>query len=157
MSSSDNPTRAFIAEAVYSGRRNVLLDVNPALASLATTLVESRDDELVLRFTASASATQGNGVVGGGTLASMLDNAMAIAVLSKLQPGFTCATISLAVNMQSAGREGEFIAAAGVDRVGRKVAFAHAKLYDAQRSRLIASATASIAVINYMAASIQLG
>jgi uncharacterized protein (TIGR00369 family) len=143
----DNPTRAYVAEAIACGRRNVPLDVNPALASLSAQLVEARDGELVLRFTAPPSATQGHGVVGGGTLATMLDLGMAMAVLSKLKPGFTCATISLTVNMQAAGQQGHFIAVAGVDRVGRQVAFAHARLYDSTRSRLIASATASFAVI----------
>ncbi|CAN7339266.1 PaaI family thioesterase [Variovorax sp. LjRoot178] len=143
----DNPTRAFVVDAVASGRRHIPLEVNPALASLSALLVESGKNELVIRFTAPQSATQGNGVVGGGTLANMLDLAMAIGVLSQLKPGHTCATISLTVNMQSAGQEGQFIAVAGVDRVGRQIAFAHAKLYDAERSRLIASATSSLAVI----------
>lgn len=143
----DNPTRAYIAELVSSGRRNVPIEINPAAASLSTLLVESRDGELVIRFTAPQSTTQGNGVVNGGTLASMLDFAMAMAVLSRLKPGFTCATISLTVNMQGAGQEGHFVAVAGVDRVGRQVAFAHAKLYDAEGSRLIANATSSLAVI----------
>jgi uncharacterized protein (TIGR00369 family) len=101
----------------------------------------------VIRFTAPGTATQGNGVVGGGTLANMLDLAMAMGVLAQLKPGYTCATISLTVNMQSAGQEGHFIAVAGVDRVGRQIAFAHAKLYDGERSRLIANATSSLAVM----------
>ena len=143
----DNPTRAFVADAVASGRRNVVLDINPALASLSATLVESRaNDEIVMRFTAPQSATQGNGVVGGGTLASMLDLAMAMSVLSRLKSGLTCATISLTVNMQAAGTQGDFLAVASVDRVGRQVAFAHARLYDAGGTRLIASATSSLAV-----------
>ncbi|MEJ8814689.1 PaaI family thioesterase [Variovorax ureilyticus] len=147
MPEADNPTRAFVADAVASGRRNVVLDINPALASLSATLVESRaNDEIVMRFTAPQSATQGNGVVGGGTLASMLDLAMAMSVLSRLKPGLTCATISLTVNMQAAGTQGDFVAVAGVDKVGRQVAFAHARLYDAEGTRLIASATSSLAV-----------
>jgi uncharacterized protein (TIGR00369 family) len=143
----DNPTRAYVADAVASGRRYVPLTVNPALASLSALLVESGDGELVIRFTAPRTATQGNGVVGGGTLANMLDLAMAMGVLAQLKPRYTCATISLTVNMQSAGQEGHFIAVAGVDRVGRQIAFAHAKLYDGERSRLIANATSSLAVI----------
>ncbi|QFZ85066.1 hotdog fold thioesterase [Variovorax paradoxus] len=146
MLQEDNPTRAFIADAVASGRRHLPLEVNPALASLSALLVESGKNELVIRFTAPRSATQGNGVVGGGTLATMLDLAMAMAVLAQLKPGYTCATISLTVNMQSAGPEGHFIAAAKVDRIGGQVAFAQAQLYDAGRSRLIANATSSLAV-----------
>lgn len=143
----DNPTRAFVAEAVSSGRRNVPLDVNPSLTSLSALLLEANEQELVLQFTAPSAATQGNGVIGGGTLASMLDLSMAMAVLSRLKPGFTCATVSLTVNMQAAGQQGHFVAVAGVDRVGRQIAFAHARLYDAGRERLIANATASFAVM----------
>lgn len=142
----DNPTRACMAKAVSSGDRNIPLNMNPALASLSAVLEESRDGELVIRFTAPHSATQGNGVVSGGTLASMLDLAMAMTVLSRLKQGSTCATISLTVNMQAAGSQGDFVAIAGVDRMGRQIAFAHAKLYAAEGVRLIASATSSLTV-----------
>ena len=147
LSLEDNPTRALIASAVATGRKNLPLDINPAMASLSALLVESRGDELVIRFTAPQEATQGNGVVSGGTLANMLDLAMAMSVLSRLEPGRTCATISLTVNMQGAGHEGHFIAVAGVDRVGRQIAFARAELYDAEGSRLIANATSSLVVM----------
>lgn len=144
---ADNPTRAYLAEAVASGRKNVPLDVNPALESLSALLVEATNDELVFRFTASRSTTQGNGVVGGGTQASMLDLAMAMAVLAQLKPGYTCATINLSVNMQAAAQQGNIIAVAQVDRIGRQVAFARAELYDGERRRLIANGTSSLAII----------
>ena len=80
-------------------------------------------------------------------LVSVLDLAMAMAALSLLKNGFTCATISLTANMQATGQEGHFIAVTGVDRVGRQIAFAHAKLYDAERSHLIAYGASSLAGI----------
>jgi len=144
---ADNPTRAYVAAAVASGRSNVSLDVNPALEGLSALLVESTEGELVIRFTAPHSATQGNGVIGGGTQASMLDLAMAMAVLSQLKPGYTCATISLSVNMQAAAQQGHLFAVARVDRIGRQVAFARAELFDSERRRLVASGTSSLAVI----------
>jgi uncharacterized protein (TIGR00369 family) len=144
----DNPTRAFVADAVASSRRDLPLGINPALASLCALLVECKDGELIIRFTAPHSATQGNGVVGGGTQASMLDLAMAMAVLSQLKPGYTCATISLSVNMQSAAQEGHLFAVARVDRIGRQVAFARAELYDSERKRLIANATSSLTLLS---------
>lgn len=143
----DNATRAQMAEAVASGQRYVPLEFNPAMASLSTYLVEVRGSELVMQFTAPHTTTQGNGVVSGGTLASMLDLAMAMAVLSRLKAGFTCSTISLTVNMQSAGGEGNFIAVTSVDRVGRQVAFAQARLFDADGTRVIATATSCLAVV----------
>lgn len=143
----DNPTRVFVADAVSSGRSDLPLGINPALASLSALLVESKDGELVIRFTAPHSATQGNGVVGGGTQASMLDLAMAMAVLSQLKPGYTCATISLSVNMQAAAQQGHLFAVARVDRIGRQVAFARAELYDSERQRLVANATSSLTLL----------
>jgi len=144
---ADNPTRAYMAEVVASGRKNVTLDANPALESLSAVLVESTEGELLIRFTAPHSSTQGNGVVGGGTQASMLDLAMAMAVLAQLKPGYTCASINLSVNMQAAAQQGHLYAVARVDRIGRQVAFARAELYDGERRRLIANATSSLAVI----------
>lgn len=144
---ADNPTRAFVADAVTCGRRDLPLGINPALASLSAMLVDSKNGELVIRFTAPLSTTQGNGVVGGGSLATMLDLAMAMALLSQLKPGTTCATISLAVNMQSAALQGHLFAVARVDRIGRQVAFARAELYDGERQRLIANGTSSLTIL----------
>ena len=143
----DNPTRAFVADAVACGRRDLPLGINPALASLSAVLVDCKDGELVIRFTAPLSTTQGNGVVGGGTQATMLDLAMAMAVLAQLKPGTTCATVSLSVNMQSAAQHGHLFAVARVDRIGRQVAFARAELYDGERQRLIANGTSSLTIL----------
>jgi len=68
--------------------------------------------------------------------------------LSQLKPGYTCATISLSVNMQSAAQEGHLFAVARVDRIGRQVAFARAELYDSERKRLIANATSSLTLLS---------
>lgn len=144
----DNPTRAHIAGAVAAGRRNVPLDTNPASQSLGAVLIEGTPGELRLGFVAPLSSTQGNGVVAGGTLASMLDLAMAMAVLSVLPAGRTCATISLSVNMMAAAQAGALVAHASVERVGRTVGFARASLFDAGGERLLASGTSSLAVFD---------
>lgn len=148
----DNPTRALVAGAVAEGLSNVPLDANPALVSLDAVLVEGEPGNLRLRFEAPQSSTQGNGVVSGGTLASMLDIAMAMAVLSVLPPGRTCATTSLTVNMISSAQAGSFQARASVDRNGRSVAFARADLYDADGQRLLATASSSLALFDERAA-----
>ena len=142
----DNPTRAHVAAAVSSGRREIPLDANPALQSVAAVLVEGVPGVLQMRFTLPPSSAQGNGVVGGGSLASALDMAMAMAVLSMLPRGRTCATISLSVNMLAPARVGDVFAHASVERVGRSVAFARATLHDAG-GRQLASGTSSLAVL----------
>lgn len=144
---ADNPTRAQVAEAAASGRRDVPLDANPAFRSLSAVLVEGTPGNLQIRMTMPPSSAQGNGVVGGGALATALDLAMAMAVLSMLPPGRNCATISLTVNMLAAARLGDVVASASVERVGRSVAFARATLHDAA-GRQLASGTSSLAVFD---------
>lgn len=145
---ADNPTRAHVAAAVAAGRREVPLDTNPASSSLGTVLIEGRPGDLHLDFVAPQSSTQGNGVVSGGALASMLDLAMAMAVLSMLPPGRTCATATLSVNMMAAALAGPLTAHASVERVGRTLAFARASLYDAGGGRLLASGTSALSIFD---------
>lgn len=144
----DNPDRAFLHDLLSAQARNVTLDMNPALASLRATLLAGSTEALSIRFTAPDHSVQGNGVVSGGTLASMLDLAMALALLSQLPPGRTCATISLTVNMIEPGHVGDFVADARVKRLGGRVSFVEAYLHDAARTRCVATATAPFAVFD---------
>lgn len=142
----DNPTRAHVAEAVGAGLRDVPLDTNAASVHFGTVLREGKPGELRLRFVAPPDSVQGNAVVSGGALASMLDIAMAMAVLSMLPPGRNCATISLAVNMMAPAQAGIITAVASVERVGRRVGFARASLFDASGECLLASGTSALSV-----------
>jgi uncharacterized protein (TIGR00369 family) len=144
----DNPDRAFIHKLLSAHAKNVTLDMNPALVSLRATLLVGSARALSIGFTAPDHSVQGNGVVSGGTLVSMVDLAMALSLLSKLPHGRTCATISLTVNMIEPGHVGDFVADARVKRLGGRVAFLEADLYDATRTRCVASATASFAVFD---------
>lgn len=143
---ADNESRRFIAEAIERGARNVPLDCNPAFVALGAVLVEGRPGDVLVAFTAGEDTTQGNGVVSGGTMAAMLDGAMAVAVLSALKPGETCSTISLTVNMLRPGSIGRLHVRAGVEKLGRRVAFAHGQLLSADQAPL-ASATSSLAIM----------
>lgn len=143
---ADDPTRSFICEALASDQRDVALTVNPAFRSLQAVLREGSLGNVRLAFTPGPDTVQGLGVVGGGTLANMLDCAIAVAVLSALPVGAVCTTISLTVNMMRGAPLGRFTAAASVDRLGRRVAFGQAQLFDAEE-RLIASATAALAIV----------
>lgn len=144
----DNPDRAFLHELLSAQGRDVALDMNPALASLRATLLAGSTEALSIRFTAPDYSVQGNGVVSGGTLASMLDLAMALALLAKLPYGRTCATISLTVDLIEPGYVGDFVADARVRRVGGRISFVEADLYDAVGRRRVAKATAPFAVFD---------
>lgn len=146
MALQDNPTRAFIAEVIASSQRDVALDINPAFSSLECVLEEGTPGCVTMRFTAGPQTAQGNGVVGGGTLANILDCGLAVSALSILAPGQTCSTISLTVNMLRAAGVGTLWVRAKVDRAGRRVVFAQAQLYDSGQ-RLVATASSSLAVV----------
>ncbi len=101
---------------------------------------------MLVAFAVGEETTQGNGVVSGGTMAAMLDSAIAAAVLSTLKPGETCTTISLTVNMLRPAMMGRLYVRAEVDKLGLRVAFAHGKLLNEDRVPL-ATASSSLAVI----------
>ncbi|PZU76364.1 MAG: thioesterase [Rhizobium sp.] len=143
---ADNHDRAVLCELLASQTFDVPLTTNPALIALNTRLLAGETGDITLGFYAGHETTQGNGVVSGGTLAAMLDNAIALSVLSGLSPGQTCATISLTINMMRSARVGALSARARIDRLGRRVGFASAELFDAA-GQCIASATSSLAVI----------
>lgn len=151
MDKDDNETRRLIADAVARGDRGVVLDCNPAFAALAAILLEGNAQEVVVQFTAGKDTTQGNGVVGGGTIANMLDSAMAVAVLSQLGPGQTCSTITLNVNMLRPALSGRLRVRASIEKLGARVAFAHARLLDDKETAL-ATATSSLAIVSHRAA-----
>lgn len=146
MTVRDNPTRARLVEAIEQRRFGVPLDANPAFVSLDAVLLDGQPGDVTLGFTARPEMLQGNGVIGGGAMASMLDCALATAVVSMLPFGQTCATISLTVQMQRAASVGAMRAHAKVERCGQRVAFSQAQLFDAD-GRLVASGSASLAVL----------
>lgn len=144
----DNPTRAAIAAALAgAGASGQRLDANPALAALGTVLEGGRPGDIRLRFEAGPQTMQGNGVVAGGTLAAMIDTAMAMAVLSALPAGRTCATVSLTVNMLRPACPGALHADARVVRAGRTMAFAEARLSSAEGVD-VAAGTSSLCILD---------
>jgi uncharacterized protein (TIGR00369 family) len=124
----------------------VPLRVNPAFESLNAILVEGLAGQVTVSFTVGSGTVQGNGVVGGGTIANMLDSAMAVAVLSMLNRGQTCSTISLNVSMLRGASPGELVTEARVDKLGSRVGFAHARLLTTA-GRLVATASSTLAIL----------
>ncbi len=147
MTRRDNPTRAAIADAIAHGQSGQPLPINPAMEYLQAVFVAGEPGRVTLQFTAPQTSIQGNGVVGGGTLASMLDIGMAMAVLSRLDYGRTCATINLSVNMLAPAQPGNFLVTAHVEKLGRQIAFSAASLVEAHSERLVATASSSLAVL----------
>ncbi|MFS2092910.1 PaaI family thioesterase [Pseudomonas sp. Pseusp11] len=144
----DNPDRAFLERVIAEAKFDIPLELTAGLSALGARLIQGRPGAVELSYDVSEAAIQGNGVVAGGTLMTMLDYAMAFAVLSKLSCGQTCATTSITVNMQAAVKPSRLKVSATVERVGRQVAFARAELFDPQRELLVASASATFFIMN---------
>ena len=88
------------------------------------------------------------GVVHGGYAATLLDSACSIATASRLAAGETFTTLEIKVAYHRAMTEhtGPVRAEAIVKNMGRRVAYADAKLTDAD-GRLLASATSTLLVM----------
>ncbi|WP_236199549.1 PaaI family thioesterase [Pseudomonas pseudonitroreducens] len=145
---NDNPDRALLEKIISEQDFDFALETTEGLKELGARLVNGSPGELEFSFLVSPKAVQGNGVVSGGTLMTMLDYAMAYAVLSKLPFGKTCATTSITVNMQSAATPKLLKVTGSVDRVGRQVAFARSAVHDLERNALIANASATFFVMD---------
>ncbi|MBD8494530.1 PaaI family thioesterase [Pseudomonas syringae] len=143
----DNPDRALLERLLGEEASDVALEMTEHLRQLDVRLVKGSPGHLELSFRASGADLQGNNVVAGGTLMTMLDYAMAFAVLSQLPAGRTCATTSITVNMQSAAGPARLKVIGQVDRVGRQVAFARAELLDPESNKRVANACATFAVL----------
>ncbi len=145
-SSDRDATRRQIAEAVSAPGTTRRITNNPALQALGTVVELASPSKAEISFEIGSDAIQGNGVVGGGTMAAMLDAGLAISVMTLLEAGQLCATVSLTVNMMRSAEAGAFAVKARVTRMGRTMSFADAELFDAQE-RLVATATSALAVV----------
>ncbi|MCG4454923.1 PaaI family thioesterase [Pseudomonas sp. MMS21-TM103] len=143
----DNSDRALLEQLISKGVFDVPLEMTHGLKEFGARLVKGEPGVIELSFQVPETTTQGNGVVSGGALTTMLDYAMAYAVLSKLKYGKTCATTSITVNMQAAAEPSLMRVVGTVDRVGRQVAFARSEIYDV-KDRLIANSSATFFVMD---------
>lgn len=123
------------------------LDTNPVFKSVGTRLVESAGDAVRVAFTVPESMSRGEDVASGGAVTTCLDTAMVVAVLSQLKPGQTCTSINFTVNMMRPAKIGELTAEGRVEKLGRRVCFASARLHGADGA-LVATATCAIAVVD---------
>lgn len=142
----DDVTRVELARLIEAGETDRPLTYTPALRAIGAIFIDGTVGDVITGFTAGDETLQGNGVVSGGAIAAMLDTGIAMAVLSAVPPGQACATITLTVNMMRPARPGRLYVRAGVEKLGRAVAFAHAQLLDEDRVPL-ATASSSLAIV----------
>ncbi len=72
------------------------------------------------------------GVMHGGATASLIDTAVAFAIMSVSEPGDRFTTVEMKVNYLSAIREGRIVADARLLRDGRRIIVAECDVHDAK-------------------------
>jgi uncharacterized protein (TIGR00369 family) len=121
---------------------------SPIGRTLDFVLTEVAEGRAVFEGTPDERVYNPLGTVHGGYAATLLDSACGIAVHSRLQPGQSYTTLELKVAYHRAmtADTGPIRAEGVVISMGRRVAFAEAKLTDST-GRLLASATSTLLVI----------
>ena len=111
-------------------------------------IVTIEDGLVVFEGTPGLSAYNPIGTVHGGYAATLLDSACGCAVHSKLAPDqlYTTLELKVAYHKAMSARTGKVFAEGKVVSIGRRAAFAEARLTDAQ-GKLYASATSSLLVM----------
>ena len=124
-------------------------DVNPLFNFLGARMREAVDGKAVIELPVSMQLVQGGGVVAGGILATLADEAMAHAVISILEDG--CRTTTTEMNIRflrsvNPQHKGTLRGVAKVVKSGRSVITAEAAVYD-ETGRLVATAGGSFFVM----------
>ena len=120
--------------------------VNPLFAHLGAVLESVSPEAVCLKLEVSKYLLQGAGVVAGGILATMADEAMAHAVMANLQPGSKTATIEMNMRYLRSARNGTLFATGRIIRQGRTIITTEAEVRD-QNDNLLALAGASFIVL----------
>lgn len=144
MRQTDNPDRAALA-AFMAGGEQAAMDSSPLLAALACQIAHAEAGRVRLRFTPTDLFVQGNGVVAGGIVATMLDFALAFAGLSTCGPGENAVSIGLNVCFLGPVRAGLVTVEASLLSAGFRIAQAEARLVG-EDGVVLATATSALAM-----------
>lgn len=121
--------------------------VNPLFAFLGVTCREASPERAVLTLACRPEFIQGGGVVAGGILAALADEAMAHVVLANLEEGGRTATVEMSVRYFRPVVSGVLTAEAVLVNKGRRLLSVQAMVYGPD-SRLTAKAEGSFYVID---------
>jgi uncharacterized protein (TIGR00369 family) len=145
--SIQNADQLLLAEFMAGSGEPVPVACNPLAAALNAQLLEAdASGKIALSFEPPETFIQGTHVLQGGAVATMLDFAIAFAVLAALPPDRSCATASLTTNFMKPAAPGKYIARGTVDRLGSQVAFGSAVLQRADTNQTVATASAVMPV-----------
>lgn len=124
--------------------------VNRLFAFLGATLVRAEFGKAIVSAPIRPEFSQGGGMVAGGILATLADEAMAHAVLSALPEGKAAVTAEMNIRYLRGlkpDESGEVRAEAGVVKAGQSLFVLDCRIRDS-KDRLLATAGATFYVIN---------
>jgi len=104
--------------------------VNKLFRFLGVKVVKISPDEVIISLPLSDNFTQGNGVIAGGIISTLMDEAMAHVVMANIGETTNIATIDMTVRFLKPAKGDELTARATVKKLGRKIVFAHAVVTD---------------------------
>ncbi|VTU46739.1 putative domain 1 (plasmid) [Variovorax sp. SRS16] len=150
-----NPDQLLVQRFLRDPGAPLAIDSNPLAADLGAVLrgADVQQRTLVLDFAPPARYLQGDGVIQGGIVATMLDFALAFVVLAALAPGDSAATVSLNLQFERAVLQGAVRVSAKLDRLGGRMAFASATVASPDGKDTLARASAVMAVRRSAAAA----
>lgn len=144
-----NPDQERIHGFQAAGGRPMPMETNPLLRALRAELrrVDQERGLVELGFDPDPLFIQGTDVVQGGAVSAMLDFAMAFALLARLAPSQSCATVTMTSSFLRPAPRGSYRTIGEVERAGRTLAFASGRLLRAEDGAVVATATSTLAVI----------
>lgn len=143
-----NPDQILIQRFLQNPVEPLPVDSNPLAVALQTRLVQvdPRQGRVVLAFTPQSLFIQGTGVLQGGAVSAMLDFAMAFAVMASRLDANGCATVNLNTAFVRPAPQGAYRATGLIDKQGKNMAFAQARLERIENGALVATATSTLAM-----------
>ncbi|MBU1248131.1 MAG: PaaI family thioesterase [Proteobacteria bacterium] len=121
--------------------------VNPLFQMLGIQIESITAERAILRLPFQEGFIQGAGVIAGGIIATLLDEAMAHVAIANLQEqeGKHTATIDFSIKYFSAARrDQELIASAWIAKKGKRICFLESEIM--ATTHVIAKATASFLI-----------
>lgn len=110
----------------------------PFVQLVGMQLVEMKDGEATVKLEVRDELRQPHGLLHGGATASVIDTAMAFAVVTKLAESEKASTVDLTVHYLRPVVEGEIVCTAKIVRAGRRLLTVSAEVFSGEK--LIATA-----------------
>lgn len=111
----------------------------PFLKLIGMELVDLKPDEATVRLEMRDELRQPQGLLHGGATASVIDTAMAFAVVTRLAENETASTVDLTVHYLRPVTEGAIVCTAKIVRAGKRLLTVSAEVFNSNE-KLIATA-----------------